>query len=400
MNSELKRDITELLRGDNRNWDQMDKVLSQITEEQFVQLGLVDIFNQIAKQYRMSQGAVSNAQKYPWVNKYINLDNYGRTTYRHFQPLTIPELLVNIQVHKYKDITNILEDTLFKLYIKGKVELAPHVEDLVTILDSISVKERKGVYASLTSGIQQHIGRYERRRGVIDKKITYIQGTESYKHIIKLIGESLDRNASGPLSGADIIVDYYYQEYPHFIGWKVTLNTIIKDIMELGFTEGIEKHKLTKSQSLVITGRKFTNDLNGGGQFLLDDELFKQWTEFIKLNGGSSGVYKIIRDIEDGVKAKKANRESKGKKERSVGVGIDMVTPSYRVVRINYTSKAKIVNYVKLHDVLKFVYAYNGEFKLVINGVESELRLTETELHNSFNIRTNTKCIYDLEEIK
>src|SRR5699024_9303750 len=162
-------------------------------------------------------------------------DNYGRTTYRQFQPLTIPELLVNIRIHKYKDITIILGDTLFKLYINGKVELTPHVEDLVIILDSISVKERKELYASLTSGIKQHIVRYERRRGEIDKKITYIQGTESYKQIIKLIGESLDRNASGPLSGGDIIVDYYYQEYPHFIGWKVTLNTIIKDIMELGF---------------------------------------------------------------------------------------------------------------------------------------------------------------------
>lgn len=400
MNNELKRDITELLRGEHRNWDQMNKVLSQITEEQFVQMGLVDIFNQIAKQYRMSQGAVSNAQKYPWVNKYINLDNYGRTTYRQFQPLTIPELLVNTQLHKYKDITIILEDTLFKLYIKGKVELDPHVEDLVTILDSISVKERKELYTSLTSGIRKHIGRYGRSSGAMDKKITYLQGTESYKHIIKLIGEALDRNASGPLSGGDIIVDYYYQEYPHFIGWNVTLNTIIKDIMELGFKDGIEKHKLSNSQSLVITGRNFTDELTGGGQFLLDDELFKQWTDFIRLNGGTSGVYKIIKDIEDGVKAKKAKREYKGKKERTDGIGIDMVTPSYRVVRVNYKSKAQIVNYVKLNDELKFVYAYNGEFKLIINGVESELRLTETELHNSFNIRTNTKCIYDLEEIK
>ena len=395
MNNELKRDITELLRGRNRDWDQMDKVLSQITEEQFVQMGLVDIFNHIAKQYTMLQGAVSNAQKYPWVSKYINLGKYGGSMYRLLPTLTIPELLVNSQVNKYKDITNILGDTLYKLYIKGKVELTPHVEDLVTILDSISVKERKELYASLTSGIKNHTGRYS----YMDKKMTYIQGTDSYKHIIKLIGEALDRNASGPLSGGDIIVDYYYQEYPHFIGWTITLNTIIKDIMELGFTDGIEKYKLTRSQSLELIGRNFTNDSNGRGQFLLDDELCKQWTEFIEVNGGTSGVYTIIGDIEDGVKAKKAKRESKGKKERSIGVGIDMVTPSYRVVRVNYTSKAKIVNYVKLNDVLQIVYAYNGEFKLSINGVESELRLTETELHNSFNIRTNTKCIYDLEEI-
>lgn len=396
MDNELKRDITELLRGDNRYWDQMNKVLSQITEEQFVQMGLVDIFNKITKQFRMVKGAVSNVQKYPWLNKYINLDNYRGTLYRQLQPLTIPELLVNIQVNKYKDITYILGDTLYKLYITGKDDITPHVEDLVNILDSISVKERKELYASLTSGLKLHIGWHG---GSIDEKIANIQGTESYKHIIKLMGEALDRNASGPLSGGDIIVDYYYQEYPHFIGWTIPLNTIIKDIMELGFTDGIEKHKLSKSQSLAITGRNYINDLNGGGQFLLDDELFKQWCEFIEANGGTTGVYKIIRDIEEGVKAKKANRESKGKKERTDGIGIDMVTPSYRVVRVNYTSKAKIVNYVKLNDVLQIVYAYNGEFKLIINGVESELRLTETELHNSFNIRTNTKCIYDLEEI-
>lgn len=396
MDNELKRDITELLRGDNRNWDQMNKVLSQITEEQFVQMGLVDVFNQITKHFRMTQGAVSNIQKYPWLNKYINLDNFRGHLYRRLSPLTIPELLVNIQVNKYKDITTILGDTLYKRYINGKDELTPHVEDLITILDSISVKERKGVYKSLTSGIRQHIWRYD---GSMDKKIATIQGTESYKYIIKLIGEALDRNASGPLRGGDIIVDYYYQEQPHFIGWNVTLNTIIKDIMELGFKDGIEKHKLSSSQSFVITGRNFTNALDVGGQFLLDDELLKQWNEFIEAKGGRIGVYTIIRDIEDEVKEKKAKREYEGKKERTDGIGIDMVTPSYRVVRINYKSKAQIVNYVKLHDVVQFVYAYNGEFKLVINGVESELRLTETELHNSFNIRTNTKCIYDLEEV-
>lgn len=391
MNNELKRDITELLRGDHRNWDQMNKVLSQITEEQFVQTGLVGIFNKIAKQNRMSQGAVSNAQKYPWLNKYINLDNYGRTTYRQFQPLTIPELLVNIQVHKYKDITNILEDTLFKLYIKGKVELTPHVEDLVTILDSISVKERKGVYASL-------IGWYERNRGVMDKKTTNIQGNDSYKQIIKLTGEALDRNASGPLSGGDIILDFYHQEHPHFIGWTITINDIMYDILNLGLKEGVIKHKLTRSQCYAIANY-FGKPNNGDLLFLLDSELESKWADFIKQNGGFTGLYTILRDIDKELKDKKAQTAYEGKKERTDGIGMDMVTPRYRVVRVNYKSKAKIVSYIKLNDVVQFAYNYNGMFRVIVNGGTLDFTITEIELHNSFNIRTNTKCIYDLEEI-
>lgn len=391
MNNELKRDITELLRGDNRNWDKMNKVLSQITEEQFVQMGLVDIFNQITKTVNRSQGAVSNIQKYPWVRKYINLGNYGGSLYRLLPPLTIPELLVNSQVNKYKDITNILGNTLYKLYITGKFELTPHVEDLINILDSISVKERKGVYETL-------IGWYERNRGVMDKKLTNIQGTESYKHIIKLIGEALDRNASGPLSGGDIILDFYYQAYPHFIGWTITINDIMYDILNHGFKEGVIKHKLTRSQCYAITNY-FGEPNNGGLQFLLDSELESKWADFIKQNGGYTGLITRIRDIDKELKDKKAQTMCEGKKERTNGIGIDMVTPRYRVVRVNYKSKAKIVNYVKLHDVVQISYSYNGLFNVIVNGDTLDFTLTETELHNSFNIRTNTKCIYDLEEI-
>lgn len=391
MNNELKRDITELLRGRNRDWDQMDKVLSQITEEQFVQMGLVGIFNQIAEQYRMSQGAVSNAKKYPWVNKYINLDNFGGALYRQLQPLTIPELLVNIRIHKYKDITNILGDILYKLYINGKVELTPHVEDLITILDSISVKERKGVYESL-------IGWYERNRGVMDKKTTNIQGTESYKHIIKLIGEALDRNASGPLSGGDIILDFYHQEHPHFIGWTITINDIMYDILNLGFKEGVIKNKLSRTQRYDIA-KDFSAPINWKLPFLLDSELESKWADFIKQNGGFTGLYTILRDIDKELKDKKAQTVYEGKKERTDGIGIDMVTPRYRVVRVNYKSKAKIVNYVKLHDVVQISYSYNGMFNVIVNGDTLDFTLTETELYNSFNIRTNTKCIYDLEEM-
>lgn len=393
METSNKRLVTELLRAEKEDFTKLEELLPHITEEEFVSMGLGTVINGWQRGYSNINEIKEIAEKYPWLRRVVTVSKLERYHKDYVKSMTLEDLVINMSNNTYKEIHYTTGIILYTHYIKRNEDFTQDEQLLVSIMEKMSLRDKKALYNELNDNIVHYaeIQMYQNKNR--ETAVRTVKQKESYKQVLATIIKELEGSVKRPSSAGEVIVDPYGVVEPHFIGWDVSVNQLIEEMVTEGYIETVEKYKLSTSQRMVY--EKLKRD--GFKESVDDEDLVNRWETYVESLGGIYKLYHLVSKYEGRLKEAKNNKQAEGKKGRSKPVGFDFKTPLYKVVRLNYKSKARVTEHIKVGDTLQLEYAGEGSFTVVVNGIRTELLLKETEIHNSFNIRLAGRCIFDLE---
>lgn len=397
MDTSIRGLVTDLLRKgtDTKDWDTMDKVLAGITEEEFLSCGLDTIFNGWIKGFYSGElDYLPRANQYKWLYRIIDLDRIMVLDKRSLREVTVEDLAINLSRNTYKNQADFIAYVIQNRYIRGKEELSegePYIREIFT---NLTTNNKKKLYANFTNYYYILLGVSSYRKDDKDT-IKRLKESDGYKKVVDLLSRLFEETIKRPLTSSDLIIYPYLNKKPHFIGWTVTLNDLLEESIANGYLETLRKYKLSPSQMDFYHSLRREDVLRA----VNDEDLLNRWDTYVNRNGGTIQLYDDGRTYDLENQEAKRNKQAKGAKKRAESIGFHFNSPLYKVVRLNFASKARVTNYLKVGDTVQLSYIGGGLFGLIVNQKQTDLQLRETEVHAAINIDKGSNSIFDLVEV-
>lgn len=397
MDTSIRGLVTDLLRKgtDTKDWDTMDKVLAGITEEEFLSCGLDTIFNGWIKGFYDGElDYLPRANQYKWLYRIIDLDRIMVLDKRSLREITVEDLAINLSRNTYKNQADFIAYVIQTRYIRGKEELSegePYIREIFT---NLTTNNKKKLYANFTDYYYILLGVSSYRKDDKDT-IKRLKETDGYKNVVDLLSRLFEETIKRPLTSSDLIIYPYLNKKPHFIGWTVTLNDLLEESIANGYLETLRKYKLSSSQMGFYHSLRREDVLRA----VNDEDLLNRWDTYVNRIGGTTQLYDDWRTYDLENQEAKRKKQAKGAKKRAEPIGFHFNSPLYKVVRLNFASKARVTNYLKVGDTVQLSYIGGGLFGLIVNQKQTDLQLRETEVHAAINIDKGSNSIFDLVEV-